>query len=434
MNDESAVIVGVLDLRMDPGTAQQITSLDPEAFVNRANQTIWASFQDIVAKGKVIDPWSMRKALNAREASDADHQMLDRYFNESRDGLGTNDLQSRVLTLADAYKRRLIYRAMESVTQAEEWLPWSELEARFNDISQKISQAGNPKFQAATNYATQYDAFLSGEPILPLEDRDNLLTFGIPSIDETIMSNPGRLIILGAMPSCGKTALAIQGAIRTAEAGRRVMMASLEMDEDEISARIIANLTGLNSRTILKRGAPMDPSHKAAIQKVNKNLMGLHGCAGDTWQSIEAAFIREHLKQKYHVAIIDYLQLLGGTPKKNETEAAMIGEITKGAKRLAQRLKINVVLVSQFNREVKEGQEPTLQNLLGSGQIERDADVALLLWNDSTNFDPRGDRPINVRVAKNRAGERNDKFTLTFKASFNLFVECIRETNTDPWT
>ena len=78
MNDESAVIVGVLDLRMDPGTAQQITSLDPEAFVNRANQTIWASFQDIVAKGKVIDPWSMRKALNAREASDSDHQKIGR--------------------------------------------------------------------------------------------------------------------------------------------------------------------------------------------------------------------------------------------------------------------------------------------------------------------------------------------------------------------
>lgn len=428
MNEESALITGILDLRMDLETAQHITSLEPDAFSMPSHRTIWASLQALVESGKVIDPWNLGKAMAAKGAKEQDVQLLDRYFNDSRNGMGTNDLVSRVLAVADAFKRRLVVRTMDALVQGHEGLSWAEIEAQLADISGRVSQAGNPRFQSGTDYTDQFERFLSGEPILPLESRENLMLLGVPTLDEAIFANPGRLIVIGALPSAGKTAIALQAAIKTAHAGRKVIMTSLEMDEDDIAGRVVACVCSVNSKTAMKRGCQPKPEWREAIGRVKKNLIGLHGCAGDNWQSIEAAIVREHRRAKSSLVIVDYLQLMGSSNKKNETEAQAIGEITKGCKRLAQKLGINVVLVSQFNRNVEEGREPNLQNFLGSGQIERDIDIALLLWNDTAVIDPIEDRLVWCRVAKNRGGDRGGKFALNFKPALNQFSDSAHET------
>jgi replicative DNA helicase len=112
----------------------------------------------------------------------------------------------------------------------------------------------------------------------------------------------------------------------------------------------------------------------------------------------------------------------------------MIGEITKSAKRLAQKLKINVIILSQFNRKIEEFEEPTLQHFLGSGQIERDADIALLLWNTDKDPAPSAIRPVACRIAKNRGGARFGKYMLDFDPALNQFTQndSIRETK--PYT
>jgi replicative DNA helicase len=174
---------------------------------------------------------------------------------------------------------------------------------------------------------------------------------------------------------------------------------------------------------------------RCILTELRKNIVGIHGCAGDSWCSVEAAIVREHRRAPLSVAIVDYLQLLGEPDTKGrraDTEAQAIGEITKSAKKLAQRLGINVLMLSQFNRKVEECQEPTLQNFLGSGQIERDIDIALLLWNTQLNPKPGDDRIIMCRVAKNRGGERFGKFRLRFNPAHNQFIQ--EETDPTPAT
>jgi replicative DNA helicase len=235
------------------------------------------------------------------------------------------------------------------------------------------------------------------------------------------------MIVIGGLPSAGKSAFAIQMGVRTALSGRRVAMGGLEMDEDETSARIIACACGVDSLIALKCSHDPSPDNRPILDAVRRNLVGLHGCAGDSWTSVEAAIVREHRRAPLSVAIVDYLQLLGEPDTKSrriETEAAMIGEITKSAKRLAQRLKINVVMLSQFNRQVREGEEPNLQHFLGSGQIERDIDIALLLWNTDPNpDDKRLERPVSCRIAKNRGGKRYGKVRMKFMPAFNQFEQ-----------
>lgn len=424
--NESALIVGVLDLRAESDTATHITSLDPEAFMVPAHRAIWAGFQAITGNGGVIDSWSMGKVMRKLGAKDADLQMLDRYFNESRDGLGTSDLRPRIATVADGYKRRAIAKGMESLSRAAEAESWADIESALGDIVGKVSQAGNPRFREATDHSKQYESFMAGRGLLPTEGRDNLTKFGIPSLDSTVMANPGRLIVIGGMPSAGKTAFAVQAGIESADIGHRVTLASLEMGDDEIAARVIAKVAGVNSIHVLRHDGPPRPGLRPRFDALRRNLVGLYGCAGDSWTAIEAAIVREHRRAPLKVAILDYLQLMEAPDvlrKRGDNEAQRIGEITKACKRLAQRLGINVVLLSQFNRDVQEGQEPTLQNFLGSGQIERDADVALLLWNESARSEPAAIRTIHCRIAKNRGGERYGKVTMQFDPARNSFEQ-----------
>ena len=423
---EQAVITGVLDLRAEMDTASQVTSLEPEAFSVPAHRVIWAAFQQITQVGNLIDSWTLTKTMKALGASDADHQMADRYFNDSRNGLGTLDIRARISKVADTYRRRVIAKTMNTLSEAAEGSSWADLESALGDMVGKVAAAGNHRFREVADHSRQIESFLSGKAIYPPESRENLVRFDIPSLDSSIMANPGRLIVIGGLPSAGKTAFALQAAIKTSQVGKRVAFGSLEMDEDEIAARVIAEVAGVNSIHVLRHDSVPRPELRPQFDAIRRNLVGLYGCAGDSWTAIEAAIVREHRRAPLSVAIIDYLQLLEAPDilkKRNDNEAQRIGEITKSCKRLAQKLGINVVLLSQFNREVGEGQEPTLQNFLGSGQIERDADIALILWNDTAQMEPRAIRTIHCRIAKNRGGDRYGKVTMQFSPAFNRFEE-----------
>jgi replicative DNA helicase len=428
---ESSLLMGVINLRADIDTPSHLTSLSPEMFVGRGHGLIWQAFQAIAGNGGIIDAWSTGKAMRKMGGDTPDLHALERVFAEAGNRFDAADLRPRIAKVADAYKRNVLARAMEGLSKRAMVAPLADVESEMAELMGKVSQAGNPRLRAATDYARQFEAYLSGAPILPPESQQNLTVVGVPAIDSTIVANPGRLIVIGGLPSAGKTALAVQLAVRSAQFGRRVAMGSLEMDEDEISARIVACACSVNSLVALRCAHTPSPEDRAVLDAVRRGIVGIHGCAGDSWSSIESAIVREHRRSKLDVAIVDYLQLLGEPDtrsRRNDTEAQAIGEITKSAKRLAQRLGINVVMLSQFNRKVEEGQEPTLQNFLGSGQIERDIDIALLLWNTDSNPQPGADRSVSCRVAKNRGGERYKRINLIFNPARNQFTESNKAT------
>jgi replicative DNA helicase len=439
VEDERDLIIGVIDVRAtDTDISGHVMSLDPEYFMGRTYRLIWTGFQDIIKNGGFIDSCVVGKSMLSHGASDWEVSAMKELFSIGRDNYGPLDLAPRVQRVANLFKRRLLSRSMEILAKKAITDDISEVEAEFTLVAEKMSNAGTAQTRCNTDYADQFEAYLSGQPILPLEARENLITTGIYGLDKSIVANPGRLIVIGGLPSAGKTAMAVQIIAETAKHGRRVAMASLEMDADEIAARLVACACSVNSLIALRTGSELvDKDSRYHLGVIRKNIVGIHGCAGDTWTSIEAAIVREHNKKPLSVAIIDYLQLLGApdTKKKNfDNEAQMIGEITKSAKRLAQKLHINVLLLSQFNRKIEEGEEPTLQHFLGSGQIERDADIALLLWNtDGKGSEHAAIRPVACRIAKNRGGERFGKVMLDFNPATNQFTQGKeRETSSSP--
>jgi replicative DNA helicase len=233
---------------------------------------------------------------------------------------------------------------------------------------------------------------------------------GITELDRiTLGWQPSDLIIIGARPSVGKTAFALQLAINAAYYGYKTMFFSLEMNSDSISVRILTNKTEIFYNDIKQN----KPENNKAIDKVIDqeftNNLFIDDAVVQTAFSIRAR-LKKFVKNGGRLAVIDYLQLMKGHDKLMTDRNRYIGEITKNLKQTARELKIPIIILSQLNRDVeKRGLPfPVLQDLRDSGEIEQDADIVIF----PTRYAKLPDKFVDettknkarIEIAKNRNG------------------------------
>jgi len=201
----------------------------------------------------------------------------------------------------------------------------------------------------------------------------------------------GQLIVLGARPSMGKSALLGGISIEMAKKGMIVGIVSLEMSNTEIAARLVSYDTNTDF-TVVFRGLykDMEDAHKL-YRKIGESTSKLPIYVTDKTR-VNVPEIRakaEKLKALHGLdcLMIDYLQLVspvGGSYNKNRENE--IAEMSRGCKIMAKELDIPVILCCQLNREVtkRKGQEryPQLSDLRESGAIEQDADIVMFIHQD----------------------------------------------------
>ena len=205
----------------------------------------------------------------------------------------------------------------------------------------------------------------------------------------------GDYIVIGARPSEGKTAIALNMATRMAKSGVKVGFFSLETSELKLMDRIIAEMCSVNFGRI-KRGQLTEDEWRAVAEtsaRIQSLPLWLIPASGKTVAWIAA----ETLRLGLDVIFIDYLGLITG-PGKSIYE--QVTNISKDLHNFAQQHKVMVVALSQLNRG-DPAQLPTLERLRESGQIEQDVDAAVLLHNP-----PSGDdfRECQLIIAKNKEG------------------------------
>jgi replicative DNA helicase len=131
------------------------------------------------------------------------------------------------------------------------------------------------------------------------------------------------------------------------------------------------------------------------------------------------------------LVIVDYLQLIRGSGKKNSTREQEIGEISRSLKILAKELNVPVIALSQLSRGVEKREEkrPMLSDLRESGSIEQDADMVLFLHRDDYYQDDAERRNIaEVIIAKHRAGSTGS-VDLLWLPNYTKFTNLDRRFN-----
>lgn len=209
----------------------------------------------------------------------------------------------------------------------------------------------------------------------------------------------GDLVILGARPSMGKTAISYGIAEHASRQGP-VMFFQLEQSAEQLGQRALAAHSGVTT-TALRRGDQNIPwlSVTSAAAKLSDVLVYIDDTPGLTMSQIRQRLRSAKRRINVRMAIIDHLQLIRWVGK-SESRRLEISAITGGLKILAKELGIPILLLSQLGRglEGRDSKRPILSDLIESGSSEADADVALLLWREeyyAVQQEPsrRGDEP-----------------------------------------
>lgn len=217
------------------------------------------------------------------------------------------------------------------------------------------------------------------------------------------------LIILAARPAMGKSALAINIATHAALNNVPVVIFNLEMSKEQVVNRILCSEAMVDSNKI--RTGKIDDNEWIKLANTSGRLADAPIYVDDTpgisIMEIRARCRKLKLEKNIGMVVIDYLQLVQGSAKKNSSREQEISEISRSLKILAKELDVPVIALSQLSRgaEKRDDKRPMLADLRESGAIEQDADIVMFLYRDDYyNQDSEKKNIAELILAKHRAG------------------------------
>lgn len=251
----------------------------------------------------------------------------------------------------------------------------------------------------------------------------------------------GQLIVIGARPSMGKSALMGQMALSMARLNKKIGIVSLEMNNNEIAARLSSIETRTDFKDIFRNLFADEDARQRWLNKLSTFIKLPIYITDKT--DVTAVKIKAKAQKLIHdikgldCLFIDYLQLVGGeSENKNRNREYEVSQISRTCKLIAKDLNIPVIILCQLNREVTKrigkNRYPQLSDLRESGSIEQDADAVMFLHRDWMTgiqefmYDENGQSKINqadLIVRKWRNGEPNLHIELEFDGPKMMFVE-----------
>lgn len=229
------------------------------------------------------------------------------------------------------------------------------------------------------------------------------LATGLVDLDHKLGGlHPSDLLIIAGRPSMGKTALATNIAFhiasryqwepgpngeRVTTAGGQVLFDSLEMSGEQLSMRILAEVSGVSGDRI--RRGQIDHAEfgrlRDAAQAIQSAPLYIDATGGLSIAQLCARARRQKRKTGLDLIVVDYLQLVTTSTRRGEGRVQEVTEITQGLKALAKELSVPVIALSQLSRKVEERDDkrPMLSDLRESGSIEQDADVVAFVYREA---------------------------------------------------
>ncbi len=432
--DLEEAVLGAIMLEKD-AIIEVIDLLRPESFYKEENQKIYQAIIDLSLKEKAIDILTVTEELRKRkELEDIGGPLYITQLTGRVASAAHIEFHARIVA-QKFIQRELIRvasemqnRAFDESIDVNDLLDFSESEL-FN-----IAQ-GNIKKETVKINVLLKEAIHQIEEASKREDSLSGVPSGYTKLDRMTSGwQNSDLVIIAARPSMGKTAFVLSMARTMAvEHKKSVALFSLEMASLQLINRLIVAETELPSDRI--RNGNLAEYEWEQLEYKIKSLEEAPIFIDDTpaLSIFELRAKCRRLKRQYDIdiIIIDYLQLMTGTPETKGNREQEVSTISRALKGIAKDLNVPVIALSQLNRsvEVRSGSKrPQLSDLRESGAIEQDADMVLFIHRpEKYGFleDEEGNSLKGVAeiiLAKHRNGPIGDVH-LRFRDEFAKFVE-----------
>ena len=419
---EQAVLGSML---VDPRTVSDVMEiLKMEDFYMEANRLAYEAIQKMFLDGRSIDPVTVLEEITRmgyREKVPRDYilQLVE-----------ITPHAANVMDYARIVRSKSMLRELQQVgadiidlTRAEE----EEADTVADLAEQKVYavrqgrevQGFTPLNVAISEVYANLDELATSAGKLPG------LPTGFAMLDQYIGGlNKSDLILLGARPGMGKTAIALNMAMSAAKkSGKTVVIFQLEMSRTQLATRLLSAEGFIDSKK-LRLGNLTDEDWQNmanATESLNRLNILIDENSGITVPEMKAKCRR--LGDQLGLIVIDYLQLRH-TPKHTDNRVQEVAEISRSLKIMAKELNVPVLCCCQLSRgpEGRQDKRPMLSDLRESGSIEQDADIVLFIYRDDYyNNEGENKNAAELIVAKNRHGETG-KIDLQWLGQFTAFL------------
>lgn len=295
---------------------------------------------------------------------------------------------------------RLTSDALEGETEGRELL--NQFDSALAEMRNRHGEAsgGFRQFQEVAQDALEYyERLARGE--------HNAIPTGYSLLDKTARGgiHQGELWVVAALTGKGKSAWAIGAARQIAQQGNTVGIVSREMSDLENFIRAHSAVSGVPAWHISTGLRPWDYERLRDSASLVADLPIWIDSRTSNLYEIRSK-VKDLKRKGLTCLFVDYLQLL--TVSKDapySTRAQEVAACSRILKEIAMDNQIGVFALAQFNRMAAHNEKPEIHHLAESGNIEKDADLVLILdMEEQKAGEKLGERNCTMRIAKHRNG------------------------------
>ena len=388
-----------------------IEILKPEDFYREDNKNIYEAMLNLYGKAEPIDVITVKSELTSMGKFEVVGGL--EYLATLPDKVPTTTNAIKYIHIVEekSILRKLIKTANDLISlgyaQNEDIdVIIEQAEKKIFDIMQGKNQKG---YTALKDILVE--SFAEIEKLYNQKEAITGIPTGFADLDyKTAGLHKSDLILIAARPAMGKSAFALNIATNAAiNAKVPVIIFNLEMSKSQLVNRMLCSEAMVDSNKI--RTGKMDEEDwvklATALGPLSEAPIYIDDTPGITVSEIRAKCRKLKLEKDIGLVVIDYLQSIQGSGKKNASREQEISEISRSLKILAKELDIPVVALSQLSRaaEQRADHRPMLSDLRESGAIEQDADIVMFLYRDDYyNPDTEKKNIAEIILAKHRAG------------------------------
>jgi replicative DNA helicase len=420
MESEQAVLGCILS---DPSCLNQVAIiLNSDAFFMPQHKNIFNAMLTLDSMGSKIDPLVVLNMLVENGTFDS-NQGKQYLLDLAQSVPTTQNVEMYAKIVKEKYYiRQLISISSETIESAVNQKDTADVlldsaEQKIYDIRKgKVSNAPSKLGDVILNDVYQTLKNLTGEDA----EKYKGYTTGFSDLDNILTGlNRSDLIIVGARPAMGKTSFALNLARNVSViAKRKVLFFSLEMTKEQLAMRVLGTESGVSSKKM--RSGQISPNEWKEIGEATSRLSSAELYFDDTSGITVPEMKAKARRLGAECIMIDYLGLVTSSVRA-ENRVNELEQITKSLKAMAKDLNVPIICLAQLARGTEErgkSHKPQLSDLRGSGSIEQDADIVLMLYREDyykgeKEKDENGDQPaeinkVSVIVTKNRHGSTGE--------------------------
>jgi len=397
-----AIEQNILGLLLDDGTRFTQCNIQSTDFSLRSHQVLFESIQQVISDKHAVDVVSVGEVIERTYGS----QFVNMPF--------MVELVTKCAASPDniGHFSEIVKNASE-LTKAKNIVSQAlfDLESEKNNktvVSDTIKSLMELDRVTKKYEHSMKDAVISAiETYEEASQRGGLIgvTSGLSELDDALGGfHKSDLIIVGARPAVGKTALAFNFA---AHSTVPVGIISAEQDYSQAGLRFIAMEGLINSKNF--RSAKMTEFEYNRLPRTVENLKDrqiyFNDEPGIDINTIERQARRWKQERNMGMLVVDYIQKIKGTVK-GQGSTDRVTDVVTTLKDLGKELQIPIIALSQCNRASDQIEGPPgTGNLSDASACEKEADVIITMYRNDDMLE-RGKTLLHI--CKNRHGPTGD--------------------------